>query len=34
MAHHPVIQNEVDELLAKGSFEPSTGGTGFTEMFL
>ena len=27
--HHPVIQKEVDELLAKGAIEPSSGGTGF-----
>ena len=27
-AHHPVIQKEVDELLAKGAIEPP-GGTGF-----
>ena len=28
-AHHPIIQNEVDELLAKGAIEPSSGGGGF-----
>ena len=28
-AHHPVIQEEVDELLAKGAIEPSSGGAGF-----
>ena len=28
-AHHPVIQKEVDELLAKGGIEPSWGGAGF-----
>ena len=28
-AHHPVFQKEVDELLAKGAIEPSSGGTGF-----
>ena len=28
-AHHPVIQREVDELLAKGAIEPSSGGAGF-----
>ena len=28
-AHHPVIQKEVDELLAKGAKEPSSSGTGF-----
>ena len=27
--HHPVIQKEVDELLAKGAIEPSSGGAGF-----
>ena len=27
--HHPVIQKEVDELLAKGAIEPSSRGTGF-----
>ena len=27
-AHHSVIQNELDELLTKGTFEPSIGGTG------
>ena len=34
-AHHPVIQKEVDELLAKGAIEPSLGGAGFySSMFL
>ena len=28
-AHHPVIQKEVDELLAKGAIEPSSSGAGF-----
>ena len=28
-AHHPVIQKESDELLAKGAIEPSSGGAGF-----
>ena len=28
-AHHPVIQKEVDELLAKGAIEPCSGGAGF-----
>ena len=28
-AHHPVIQEEVDELLAKGAIEPSSEGAGF-----
>ena len=28
-AHHPVIQKEVDELLAKGAIEPSSGGCWF-----
>ena len=34
-AHHPVIQKEVDELLAKGAIEPSSRGTGFySSMFV
>ena len=34
-AHHPVIQKEVDELLAKGAIEPSSGGAGFySNMFV
>ena len=34
-AHHPVIQKEVDELLAKGAIEPSSGGAGFySRMFV
>ena len=34
-AHHPVIQKEVDELLAKGAIEPSSGGSGFySSMFV
>ena len=28
-AHHPVIHKEVDELLAKGAIEPSSGGASF-----
>ena len=28
-AHHPIIQKEVDELLAKGAIEPSPGGASF-----
>ena len=28
-AHYPIIQKEVDELLAKGVIEPSSGGNGF-----
>ena len=28
-AHHPIIQKEVDELLAKGTIEPSSGDAGF-----
>ena len=28
-AHHPIIQKEVDELLAKGVIVPSSGGAGF-----
>ena len=34
-ACHPVIQKEVDELLAKGAIEPSSGGAGFySSMFV
>ena len=34
-AHHPVIQKEVDELLAKGAIEPSSCGAGFySSMFV
>ena len=34
-AHHPVIQKEADELLAKGAIEPSSGGAGFySSMFV
>ena len=34
-AHHPVIQKEVDELLAKGAIEPYSGGAGFySSMFV
>ena len=29
MPHHPIIQKEVDELLAKGAIEPLMGGAGF-----
>ena len=29
LAHHPIIQKEMDELLARGAIEPSTGGAGF-----
>ena len=33
--HHPVIQKEVDELLAKGAIETSSGGAGFySSMFV
>ena len=33
--HHPVIQREVDELLAEGAIEPSSDGTGFySSMFV
>ena len=32
---HPIIQKEVDELLAKGAIEPSYGGAGFySSMFV
>ena len=34
-AHHPIIQKEVDELLAKGVIEPPSGGAGFySSMFV
>ena len=34
-AHHPVIQKEVDELLAKGAIEPSSGGAGvYSSVFV
>ena len=29
MAHCPIIQNEVDELLSKDAIKPSMGGAGF-----
>ena len=29
MAHHPIIQMEVDELISKGAVEPSSAGAGF-----
>ena len=33
--HHPIIQKEVDELLAKGVIEPSSGGASFfSSMFV
>ena len=33
--YHPIIQKEVDELLAKGAIEPSSGGAGFySSMFV
>ena len=33
--HHPIIQKKVDELLAKGAIEPSSGGAGFySSMFV
>ena len=35
VTHHPIIQKEVDELLAKGVIEPSSGGVGFySSMFV
>ena len=34
VAHHPVIQKEVDELLAKGTVEPSSGGSCFYSSML
>ena len=34
-AYHSIIQKEVDELLAKGAIEPSTGGSGvYSQHFL
>ena len=34
-AHHPVIQREVDEPLAKSAIEPSSGGASFySSMFV
>ena len=29
VAHHPIIQKEVDDLLPKGAIELSSGGAGF-----
>ena len=29
LAHHPVTQKDVAELLGKGTIDPSTGGPGF-----
>ena len=29
---YPIIQKEMDELLAKGAIEPSTAGTGFEDI--
>ena len=29
MTDHPIIQKEVDELVAKSGIEPSMGGAGF-----
>ena len=35
VAHHPIIQKEVDELLSKGTIELSSGGAGFhSSMFV
>ena len=31
LAHFPVIQKDVDELLTKGAIEPSTGNAGFSS---
>ena len=31
MAHHPFIKKEVNELLAKGAIEPSTGSAGINS---
>ena len=32
--HHPIIQKEVDELLAKGVIEPSSGAGFYSNMFV
>ena len=29
LAHHPIIQREMNELYTKGAIEPSTGAPGF-----
>ena len=34
MAHHPAIQKEVDDMLAKSVIDPSTGHSGFTQMYI
>ena len=35
VAHHPIIQKEVEELLAKGAIEPSSGGSGsYSSVFV
>ena len=34
LVHHPIIQKEVDELVAKGAIKPSPGGAGFSQMYL
>ena len=34
VVYHPIIQKEVDELLAKGAVEPSSGGAGFLSSML
>ena len=35
VAHYPIIQKEVDELLSKGTIEPSSGCAGFySSMFV
>ena len=33
MAHHPIIQKEVDDQIAKGATEPLGGGAGFCSMY-
>ena len=34
-AHHPIIQKEVDELLAMGAIEPLSGGAGvYSNVFV
>ena len=33
--HHPIIQEEVDELFSKGAIEPFSGGAGlYSSVFL
>ena len=34
MTHHPIIEKDVDELLAKGAIEPTTGVLPFAQICL